>query len=106
MRISYNARSTRAATAPRFATTTLLNIQTFQRGLSVARRPHPHQMLADALGHAQLVDVEHADQVVARLGGKYHGLRGEHGRKSPHVGALLDFSEPRRIVRVARFHAV
>src|SRR6187397_2888575 len=63
-------------------------------------------MLADAFGHAQLVHVEHAYQVVARLGGKYHGLRRKYRRKSPHVRALLDFGESCRIVGVARLHAV
>src|SRR5262245_34325047 len=34
--------------------------------LSVARRPRPHQVLADTTAHAQAVHIEHADQVVAR----------------------------------------
>src|SRR5262245_35767130 len=82
--ISASARRTRAATAPRFATTTLLNIP------SVGRGPRPHQVLPHPARHAQLVDLQHPDQVVARVLGLDDGLRGEHGCEPPHVALLLD----------------
>src|SRR4051812_40388347 len=86
MPIAFKARRTRAATAPRLATSTLLN-------MSVTRRPRPHEMLSHAFGHAQLVDVEHADEVIASLVGPDHRLRRIHRRETPHVRPLPDAGE-------------
>src|SRR4051794_8223240 len=63
-------------------------------------------MLADAFRHAQLVYIEHANQVIARIGRTYHRLCREHRSKSPHVGTLLDLGEARWIIRVAWLDAM
>src|SRR5688572_6453235 len=86
---SFSARSTRAATAPRLATMTLWKSAIG----SVARRPGAHQVLPHAVGEAQPVHVEHADEVVARLLGADHRLHRVHRGHVPDLAVAAHARE-------------
>ena len=63
-------------------------------------------MLPNALRHAQLVNLEHANQVIARGGGLDHRLRRKHRSEAPHIRTLLDLgwtaAEAIELVRTQR----
>src|SRR5258706_8735645 len=58
-----------------------------------AGRPAAHQVLADAVGQPRAMDVEHADQIVARFLRPDDGLDGEDRRGVPWLTVAAHLGE-------------